>query len=192
MYIERGINKNIIIHAGSSSACLSTKLKLNPTTTFNATHCNNNSRENKIDVSCSHYRFFRLFHPLDTSTQKFFALLGTSLGMNWNLFILSLIFFLIINHGEKKTCKLRKFFPSSPIRILYCHASKWATQECEENERKNNVYGKIIKNEFPLRVFVPEIFNIARSMGSSRKILSGWFWDHSFSSSLSKRSIFTS
>lgn len=40
-----------------------------------------------------------------------------------------------------------------------------------------------------IRRDLPEIFKIALSMGSSRKMLSGWFCDHSLSSSLSRRSI---
>lgn len=36
---------------------------------------------------------------------------------------------------------------------------------------------------------LPEILRMARSMGSSRNMLSGWCWDHSFSSSVSSRSM---
>lgn len=57
------------------------------------------------------------------------------------------------------------------------------------------ICGRRVKNEKRIRknksqfCKVPEIFNIARSIGSNRNMLKGWFCDHSFNSSLSRRSI---
>lgn len=67
--------------------------------------------------------------------------------------------------------------------------------------RRRTLHNNVIINEFPLwertknakmvggARHLPEILRMARSMGSSRSMLSGWCWDHSFSSSVSSRSM---
>lgn len=86
---------------------------------------------------------------------------------------------------------------------IACKLDEVKSQRIYERTKKNNggrrrtLHNNVIINEFPLwerakktkMEHLPEILRMARSIGSSRNMLSGWCCDHSFSSSVSSRSI---
>lgn len=113
------------------------------------------------------------------------------------------------------TLILLLFSSSLSPRIFPLHVNSFAAFVCVQvslwlsrreremttkKKRRRTLHNNVIINEFPLwtqkteprwvkAAHEPDIFKMALSMGSSRRMESGWFCDHSLSSSLSRRSI---